>query len=322
MSSGELNWHLSFTHHKLKHFILLALPLMLGQSIVILDEQFIRIFGSMAEEGAVSLLSYARRVMMVPVGVVAQAVGVASFPFLATLVAKNDKIGFQKALNSALANSIIIIIPISCFMFVLAEQILGFIFEGGQFSANETALAAPLLQFMLLAVPFWAIQQIIGRAFYAHENTLTPTLIGSAVTLFSLPFYFYFSPLFGASAIAAIASISIMLYAACLSFFALKKFLPELKSILCLFLKNILLCLIPMWVSSLFILPSKNILFLWTENWLMNYMAITHFIIIIYCGIIFSITYLILAKLFLPTNFNLLVMPLTSYFAKKKKMEE
>ena len=54
---------------------------MLGQSIVVLDEQFIRIFGSMAGTGEVSLLSYSRRIMMVPVGVVAQAAGVASFPF-------------------------------------------------------------------------------------------------------------------------------------------------------------------------------------------------------------------------------------------------
>lgn len=62
-------------------FLLLALPFMIGQSVVVLDEQFVRVFGSMAGEGAVSLLNYARRIMMVPVGVVAQAAGVASFPF-------------------------------------------------------------------------------------------------------------------------------------------------------------------------------------------------------------------------------------------------
>lgn len=60
---------------------------MLGVSIVAMDEQFVRIFGSMSGEGAVSLLSYARRIMLVPVGVVAQAAGVASFPFLAALAA-------------------------------------------------------------------------------------------------------------------------------------------------------------------------------------------------------------------------------------------
>ena len=50
---------------------------MLGQSIVVLDEQLVRVFGSLAAVGAISWLSYARRIMLVPVGVVAQAAGVA-----------------------------------------------------------------------------------------------------------------------------------------------------------------------------------------------------------------------------------------------------
>lgn len=77
-------------HSLLKRLLLLALPLMLGLSVVVMDEQFVRIFGSLAGEGAVSLLSYARRIMLVPVGVVAQAAGVASFPFLAALAARGD----------------------------------------------------------------------------------------------------------------------------------------------------------------------------------------------------------------------------------------
>ena len=68
-----LRLRFNLRHPLLKRLLLLALPLMLGVSIVAMDEQFVRIFGSMAGEGAVSLLSYARRIMLVPVGVVAQA---------------------------------------------------------------------------------------------------------------------------------------------------------------------------------------------------------------------------------------------------------
>lgn len=85
-----LRLRFNLRHPLLKRLLLLALPLMLGVSIVAMDEQFVRIFGSMAGEGAVSLLSYARRIMLVPVGVVAQAAGVASFPFLAALAARGD----------------------------------------------------------------------------------------------------------------------------------------------------------------------------------------------------------------------------------------
>ena len=40
-------------HPLFVRFLLLALPFMIGQSVVVLDEQFVRVFGSMAGEGAV-----------------------------------------------------------------------------------------------------------------------------------------------------------------------------------------------------------------------------------------------------------------------------
>ena len=36
---------------------------MLGQTVIFLDEQFMRVFGSLVGDGAVSLLNYARRIM-------------------------------------------------------------------------------------------------------------------------------------------------------------------------------------------------------------------------------------------------------------------
>ena len=63
-----LKLRFSLYHPGLKRFFLLALPLMLGQSVVVLDEQLVRVFGSLAGIGAISWLNYARRIMLVPVG--------------------------------------------------------------------------------------------------------------------------------------------------------------------------------------------------------------------------------------------------------------
>ena len=69
-----------------REYLTLAFPLMLGQSVAVLDEQFVRLFGQL-ETAATSELFFARRLNMVPVGVIAQAAGVAAFPFLARLAA-------------------------------------------------------------------------------------------------------------------------------------------------------------------------------------------------------------------------------------------
>lgn len=201
-----------FTHPELKRFVLIALPLMLGQSAVVLDEQFLRVFGSIIGEGAVSRLNYARRVMLVPVGVVAQAAGAASYPFLAALYAKNDRFGFDQALNTALKNTAVCIIPIAAFMIAVAPETITLLFMQGKFSPADVPAAAQALRIMLLFVGCWGVQQIICRAFYAESDTLTPALWGTAASILALPLYWFLSKSFGEFGAALAGGLVALLY--------------------------------------------------------------------------------------------------------------
>lgn len=223
---GGLKIRPALTHPRLGRLAWLALPLIVGQSVVVLDEQFVRIFGSLGGEGAVSLLNYARRIMMVPVGVVAQAAGVASFPFLASLAVKEAWSEFDGTLGTALRSSMIVVVPMTAWLLLVSPEVLGFIFEGGHFSAEQTMQAAPLLRIMLPAVPFWALQQVTGRAFYARQDTVTPAVVGTLATLAVLPAYIRLLPALGeasAMGVACVASSSIVLYAVALMLVAGKR---------------------------------------------------------------------------------------------------
>jgi len=116
-------------------------------------------------------------------------------------------------LRTALQGSLVLIIPFSAWMAAAAWPTLGFIFQGGRFGPEHTLAATPLLQIMLLAVPLWTIQQLVGRAFYAHGDTLTPALSGTAVTLASLPFFFWVAPRFGAAGVAWVTFAGVLAYA-------------------------------------------------------------------------------------------------------------
>jgi putative peptidoglycan lipid II flippase len=202
-------------HPDLKRFGLLALPLMLGQSVVVLDEQLLRVFGSLAADGAVSWLNYARRIMLVPVGVVAQAAGVASYPFLAALAAKGTPQAdgeFDRTLSTALTNTLLVILPLAAWMLVAAEPTVLLIFQQGRFGAADTAATALCLRIMLAAVFCWALQQVLGRAFYARQDTLTPAVTGTLATLATLPAYWLLGRWFGAAGIAGASALSVGLY--------------------------------------------------------------------------------------------------------------
>ncbi|SHN49805.1 murein biosynthesis integral membrane protein MurJ [Desulfovibrio litoralis] len=208
--SGGLKLRLALFHPLLKRFIILALPLMLGQSIVALDEQMLRIFGGLAAVGSVSLLSYAQKVMQVPVAVFAQAAGAASYPFLASLAAKGDEVAFSETLARSLKNTFLMITPVAVLMIVTAEPIIKLLFEQGEF--KNTLECAILLQIMLLVVPLWGVQQLLGRAFYSRQDTLTPAILGTITTAVSVFFYWQGAVRYGARGVAIATCIALFLY--------------------------------------------------------------------------------------------------------------
>lgn len=210
---GGLRFSPRLRHPAMITVLFLALPLMLGQSIVALDEQFVRIFGSLTGEGGVSLLNYARRIMLVPVGVVAQAAGLASYPFLAALAASGELRRFDDSLNRAAITTLLVALPLSLWLIAAAEPVMRLIFQQGSFSAAAATQSGLLLAIMLTGVAFWAVQQIVGRAFYAHQDTLTPALVGTLGTILALPVYWFGALRLGAAGVAVAGSVGVALYA-------------------------------------------------------------------------------------------------------------
>jgi putative peptidoglycan lipid II flippase len=209
---GGLHIQPVWRHGLMGRFLFMALPLMLGQTIVMLDEQILRVFGSLAGEGAVSLLNYARRIAQVPVGLVGQAAAAAAYPFLASLIAQGDETRFSDALCSALLTGLGLIIPCALCMAACAWPLLGAIFQGGRFGAAETLAAVPLTRIMLAATPFWLVYMVLVRGYYARGDTLTPALTGTVMTALCLPVYYFWAAPAGATGIAALSGLSVSLY--------------------------------------------------------------------------------------------------------------
>jgi putative peptidoglycan lipid II flippase len=207
----------------MKRFILTAVPLMLGQSIVVLDEQLVRVFGSLAGPGTISHLNYARRLMMVPVGIVGQAAAVASYPFMAELLAQQKIKEFFGTIRDAIKNAMLITLPVAFGMAVIAEPAVALIFQQGKFESFDTLRTARLFQLYLVAVPLWVYQQILGRAFYAAGDTLSPVIIGTITTIIALPIFFVGARQFGGEGIVFASVAGFLLYSVALSLWWIRK---------------------------------------------------------------------------------------------------
>jgi putative peptidoglycan lipid II flippase len=175
-------------HPDLRRYVTLTLPLMLGLTMTFSTEIFSKFFGSFLPDGAISWIDYAMRIMLMLVAFFGQAVGVASYPFMARLAADGRMDELNRLLNGTL-RYLALVLPVSVLVMVLREEVVVILYQRGHFSATDTAMTAAALGCLLTGAVAFAAQTVVNRGFYAVENTLFPAIFGSLAVILSLPVY-------------------------------------------------------------------------------------------------------------------------------------
>jgi putative peptidoglycan lipid II flippase len=197
----------------LKVFVLLSLPLMIGVSLVTVDEWLLKYFGSMSPDGAITWLNNSRKMMLVLFAVIGQAAGQAALPFLTRLFheGKEDQMG--EMLATSLQRVGFLALVGAAGLIVTAEPVIWLVFQRGEFTPTDATQTADLLVFFAFGLVAWAMQSLAVRGFYARKNTIVPMLIGTVVVAISLPIYWWLYREFGVRGLAASTSIGISLNA-------------------------------------------------------------------------------------------------------------
>jgi putative peptidoglycan lipid II flippase len=177
------------TRPALTQYFAMAIPLMIGQSVAVLDEQFVRVFGQLGGAGGTAALSFARMLNMVPIGIIAQAAGVAAFPFLASLAARADWPALAGTTQRALRATLVISAGATAVVYAVARPAIRVVYQWGRFSGEDTALVASLLAVYCLSIPAWGAQQVTARSFYARRRMWLPVGWGTLVAVVAIPLH-------------------------------------------------------------------------------------------------------------------------------------
>ena len=206
-----------WNHPAIRSYVRLAIPLMVAQSVAVLDEQFVRLFGQLTGEGGISALSFARVLNMVPVGVVAQAAGVAAFPFLAALAAAGRR--SQLTATTLRTARMTLFLGAAAVAAVLAVGSPGvrLVYQWGAFGAADSAVVAQLLAVYALSIPAWGLHQVMSRSFYAEKRMWPPVLIGTMATVVAVPVALWLVDVGGTSGLVWASVISMVAYAIALT---------------------------------------------------------------------------------------------------------
>ncbi|WDP93086.1 MAG: murein biosynthesis integral membrane protein MurJ [Desulfobacter sp.] len=197
-------------HPDFKKYILLTLPLMLGLTMTFSTEILMKFFGSFLDEGSISALNYALRIMFILVGFFGQAVGTASYPFMAKLAAREEFSQLNGLINQTL-KFIILVMPFSVLFMVLRTEVVAILYQRGAFDAQALAATAGILPWFMAGAVAFAAQTIVSRGYFASQNTLFPALFSTACVLGGLPLIWAGMKMMGAKGVAAGLSLSVAL---------------------------------------------------------------------------------------------------------------
>ncbi|HBE71896.1 MAG TPA: hypothetical protein DDW52_27455 [Planctomycetaceae bacterium] len=190
-------------------------PLILGTFYLRIEPVVDKLLADrLGDEGAVAHVNYSQRIMMALLTVGTSSLSLVVFPQLAKQFAAGGKIGFAKHFALALQRMWLIIVPIaigvSCFALPIVRDLL----ERKQFTSEDTYVVGWLIVLSMGMFVGASLGELLARAFYVMEDTLTPTLVGAIALTIGFAFRFALIDSWGIWAIAAGVSVYFLLSAA------------------------------------------------------------------------------------------------------------
>ncbi|MGD0016352.1 MAG: murein biosynthesis integral membrane protein MurJ [Verrucomicrobiia bacterium] len=183
-----LDWH----DPGLRHVMNLLGPSVIGAAAVQINVFVNNWFASYFENGAVTWLNCAFRLMQFPIGLFGVAIATATLPTVSAHVARGDIAQFRTTLSRAMRLAIFLCVPAACGLTVLAHPIIAVIYQHGRFTPGATEQTALCLQAYAIGLAGYAAVKVLAPAFYAFGDSRTPMY----VALFSVVVNATLNPIF------------------------------------------------------------------------------------------------------------------------------
>lgn len=163
----------------IKKVLYLSLPVFVGVAINDLNAIVDKTLASSLVSGSISALNYANKLDSLVLGVFISAITTVIFPLLAKESNNNNIEGMKKIMAYGINLILLITIPASVGLIVLAKPIVEIAFERGQFDATATIMTSKALIFYSIGLVAMALRLLITRVYYSLQDTKTPMINGA-----------------------------------------------------------------------------------------------------------------------------------------------
>ena len=127
--------------------------------------------------GAVSWLTYAFRLMYLPIGLFGVSIGTAVLPAVSRQAAHHDRSAIRETVARGLALMLLVNVPATLGLIALAVPIVEVLFERGHFVAADTQATAWALRLYAVGLVGYSAVRITSPTFYALGRPRVPVIV-------------------------------------------------------------------------------------------------------------------------------------------------
>ncbi|HCE46660.1 MAG TPA: murein biosynthesis integral membrane protein MurJ [Lentisphaeria bacterium] len=166
-----------FSEPVVKELYHLTLPGIIGASFLQISFVIDRTMACYISDYAVPALYFSDRLIDLPIGVFAVAMGSVVLTDLSRYAAKNDIAGMLSSFKHAMENIFFLCIPVAVFTLVFSKPLVHVFYYGGKFGDREVAETVWAMLFYALGIPAFSAIKIIVSGFNARKDMKTPVKV-------------------------------------------------------------------------------------------------------------------------------------------------
>ncbi|MBW0089582.1 virulence factor MviN [Pseudonocardia sp. KRD-184] len=167
-----------------------------------------RFVGSSLPPGTISHLNYAQKIGQLP-STLAQILAVVTFPILARSLASGQTDAARTRMETDIRVIGAVVVLATAFLHLHAPEVVGALFQRGQFTATDTAATADILRIYVLGLLSQALVAIVVRTLFGARPTFLPAVAMGATLVVTAVVAGVAAPVFGGAGIAAGNAIGI-----------------------------------------------------------------------------------------------------------------
>ncbi len=171
---------------RLLRILALMGPAAVGRAVTQVNVAIDTLLAAGVSEWAAAALYFSERLIYLPLGIFATALGTVLLPMFSGHAARGERDAIRRAVNHALRILMFVMIPAAVGLWALSHPIVRASFQRRLFDEDSTLLTVRALRFYAPGLLVFSLGKVFVPAFYALQDTRTPVRVGIRTVLLNI----------------------------------------------------------------------------------------------------------------------------------------